>query len=68
MLAIVSRHISAGIVPPVTPIKGVLSSFPTQTPIIKSDVKPINQASKFSLVVNLYQASGTTRDVVIDEL
>ena len=41
-----SCQMRVGRLPPVTLFIGVLSSLPTQTPVTRSAVKPMNQASR----------------------
>src|SRR6266576_1326550 len=51
-----SCQILAGISPPATRSIGLLSSLPTQTPTTMSEVKPTNQASRYSSVVPVLPA------------
>ena len=44
--SITACQISAGRPPPVTPVRGVLSSLPIQTPVTYCSVKPTNHASR----------------------
>ena len=46
-----SRQIRAGIPPPATPGRGLLSSLPIHTPATRSPAKPMNKASRLSCEV-----------------
>ena len=46
-----SRQIRVGSPPPCMPARGVLSSLPTQTPVIRSPANPTKIASRLSWVV-----------------
>src|SRR5207244_8949932 len=51
-------QIRAGTVPPTTRFIGVLSSLPSQTPVTRYGVNPINQAFLSSSVVPVFPATG----------
>src|SRR5262249_24572191 len=51
-------QISTGRLPPVTCLVGVPSSLPSQTPVTRFAVYPINQASRKSWLVPVFPAAG----------